>query len=834
MRSENTPPSRKSQSFAEGLFDEENEASASENQGRKKKSESRPAPASDQVNDVPEETAPAVPPRQEDKIEEDYQSRRRGNSIWGGQREKFYENFRRERDPRAMDGESEQNEEDNPSVNSESSDNNNSNNSEEEYVPRRRFVRRPNWRNEGPETTDESEPAPEGYIPRRNNFRGNDRPYRNDRYDRGSDQYNNSENKDENERPDQQRYDHNRQDRYDNRRPYRPGGYQNRQGGYNQDRQGGYNQDRQGGYNQDRQGGYNQDRQGGYNQDRQGGFNQYRQGGYQGRPGYQNRPYNSGYNQDRPGYQNRGYQNRPGYNQGYNNQGYNNQGRAPYTPQNQPPLPNQEGTPATGDSDQQRPETPERPVWQDRPYREYLEPTLGARGRHGEPISLAEELALERYQPPAENTPEDESALTKEKSSLIAELEKLSMLELVQEARKDDVQTIDGESRHDLVFRILQERIRKNGLMFGEGTLEILPDEFGFLRSPDFNYISCPDDIYISPSQIRRFGLRNGLTISGQIRPPKERERYFALLRIEAINHEDPNLLSEKPYFDDLTAMHPNQRIIMETDDGDINTRVLDLIVPVGFGQRGLIVSPPRAGKTILMQKMARAVLKNYPDSYVFMLLVDERPEEVTDMEREVKGPHCEVVSSTFDEPSSRHIQVSEMVLEKAKRMVEYGKDVVIFLDSITRLARAWNSECPDSGKTLTGGVDSNALQRPKKFFGSARKVEEGGSLTIIATALIGTGSRMDDVIFEEFKGTGNLEIRLDRALVDRRTWPAIDITQSGTRREEMILDHEECLLMTELRKILVTMSPVDAMEYLTERLARTKKNVEFLMGLKH
>ncbi len=469
----------------------------------------------------------------------------------------------------------------------------------------------------------------------------------------------------------------------------------------------------------------------------------------------------------------------------------------------------------------------------------YPEPISGARGRHGEPISLAEELAMERQFVARSKTPEVEETtvpmpIDKKKETFISDLQKMTMQELVTEARNENMELISDEPRNELVFRILKERIRKNGLMFGEGTLEILPDEFGFLRSSQFHYLSCPDDIYISPSQIRRFGLRNGLTISGQIRPPKEKERYFALLRIEAINQEDPNMLASRPNFDDLTAIHPDQRIILETNDGDINTRVLDLIVPVGFGQRGLIVSPPRAGKTILMQKMARAVLKNYPDSYVFMLLIDERPEEVTDMEREVKGTHCEVVSSTFDEPPARHIQVSEMVLEKAKRMVEYGKDVVIFLDSITRLARAWNTECPDSGKTLTGGVDSNALQRPKKFFGSARKVEEGGSLTIIATALIGTGSRMDDVIFEEFKGTGNLEIRLDRSLVDRRIWPAIDITQSGTRREEMILDPEEHVCMAVLRRLLCDMSPVDAMEYLTEKLAKTQKNIEFLIGLKH
>jgi transcription termination factor Rho len=371
-----------------------------------------------------------------------------------------------------------------------------------------------------------------------------------------------------------------------------------------------------------------------------------------------------------------------------------------------------------------------------------------------------------------------------------------------------------------------------NGLMFGEGTLEILPDGFGFLRSPDYHYLSCPDDIYVSPSQIRRFGLRNGVTVSGQIRPPKENERYFALLRVEAINYEDPNLMSDKVFFDDLTPLHPNARIVMEYSPDDVETRVVDMITPIGFGQRGLIVSPPRAGKTILMQKMAKAVLANFTDAYVMMLLIDERPEEVTDMEREVKGKNCEVISSTFDEPSARHVQVSEMVLEKAKRMVEYGRDVVIFLDSITRLARAWNSECPQSGKILSGGLDANAMQNPKRFFGSARKVEEGGSLTIVATALVETGSRMDEVIFEEFKGTGNMEIVLDRKLVDRRIWPAIDINRSGTRREEMLMDPEEYRRVCILRRVLNDMNAPDAMELLTSRLRKTKSNAEFLMSM--
>jgi transcription termination factor Rho len=414
----------------------------------------------------------------------------------------------------------------------------------------------------------------------------------------------------------------------------------------------------------------------------------------------------------------------------------------------------------------------------------------------------------------------------------IAELQKLSMADLIEEARKDNMPDVAGMNKQELIFNILKERVKMHGLMYGEGTLEILPDGFGFLRSPDYHYLSCPDDIYVSPSQIRRFNLKTGVTVAGQIRPPKENERYFALLRVEAINRQDPNLSAKRVAFDELTPLHPDKRIMMESEPGGIEGRVVDLMVPIGFGQRGLIVSPPRAGKTILMQKMARSVLANYPDAYVIMLLIDERPEEVTDMERQVKGANCEVISSTFDEPPSRHVQVSDMVIEKAKRMVECGTDVIIFLDSITRLARAWNSECPQSGKVLSGGLDANALQRPKRFFGSARKVEEGGSLTIIATALIDTGSKMDDVIFEEFKGTGNQEIVLDRRLVDRRTWPAIDINLSGTRREEMLMDPEEHRRVCVLRRVLSEMNPPEAMELLLQRLRKTPTNAEFLMGM--
>lgn len=446
-----------------------------------------------------------------------------------------------------------------------------------------------------------------------------------------------------------------------------------------------------------------------------------------------------------------------------------------------------------------------------------------------EPMSLAEEIAIEGREAKSPPTP---PASPQERLSSFAELQQMPEPELVSAAKQESVDT-DGLGHRELVFQILKARLKNNGLMFGEGTLEILPDGFGFLRSSRHHYISCPDDIYVSPSQIRRFGLQTGSHVAGQIRPPKENERYFALLRVEAINFHDPDARHRTTAFDDLTPLHPDQRIVLETEADVMETRVVDLIAPIGFGQRGLIVSPPRAGKTILMQKMARAVLANYPNAYVMMLLIDERPEEVTDMEREVRGPNCEVVSSTFDEPSSRHTQVAQMVLEKAKRMVEYGVDVVIFLDSITRFARAWNSECPQSGKLLSGGLDANALQKPKSFFGSARKVEEGGSLTILATALVDTGSRMDDVIFEEFKGTGNLEIMLDRSLVDRRIWPAIDINSSGTRREEILMDQEEYKRVSALRRVLSEMNAPDAMEKLTDRMRKSKTNAEFLMGLR-
>ena len=414
----------------------------------------------------------------------------------------------------------------------------------------------------------------------------------------------------------------------------------------------------------------------------------------------------------------------------------------------------------------------------------------------------------------------------------LTELQKMTMPQLIRTAKQEGVVEYTGLKKQDLIFKILKERVKQNGLMFGEGTLEVLPDGFGFLRSPDYNYLPCPDDIYVSPSQIRRFGLKTGAIVAGQIRPPKENERYFALLRVEAINYEDPDRLSEKVGFDDLTPLHPHGRIILETTPEEINTRVIDMVTPIGKGQRGLIVAPPRTGKTILLQKIANSVLKNHPDAYVMVLLIDERPEEVTDMERSVKGPTAEVISSTFDEPASRHIQVAEMVIEKAKRMVEYGRDVVILLDSITRLARAYNTEAPHSGKILTGGIDASALQKPKRFFGAARKIEEAGSLTILATALVDTGSRMDDVIFEEFKGTGNMELHLDRRLVDKRIWPAIDVNRSGTRREELLMDADELRRVWILRRVLNDMNPVEAMELLTNRMKKSKTNGEFLMSM--
>ena len=412
----------------------------------------------------------------------------------------------------------------------------------------------------------------------------------------------------------------------------------------------------------------------------------------------------------------------------------------------------------------------------------------------------------------------------------IEELKSRTISELTNIAKDLKIQGHSGLRKQDLIFRILEAKTEKDGLMFGQGVLEILPDGFGFLRAPTYNYLPGPDDIYVSPSQIRKFDMRTGDTISGQIRPPKDSERYFALLKVEAINFENPEKTKDKILFDNLTPLYPEERIRLETPGGkDYSARVMDLMTPIGKGQRGLIVAPPRTGKTMLLQSIANSVSMNYPEIALIVLLIDERPEEVTDMERSVKG---EVISSTFDEPAQRHVQVAEMVIEKAKRLVEHKRDVVILLDSITRLARAYNAIVPPSGKVLSGGVDSNALQRPKRFFGAARNLEEGGSLTILATALIDTGSRMDDVIFEEFKGTGNLEIVLDRKLADKRTFPSIDINKSGTRKEELLLPEEDLQRVWLLRKVLLPMGIHDTMDLLLQKIKETKTNAEFLTAM--
>ena len=408
----------------------------------------------------------------------------------------------------------------------------------------------------------------------------------------------------------------------------------------------------------------------------------------------------------------------------------------------------------------------------------------------------------------------------------IAELKEKNIQELTQIARGLELPGAGGLRKQDLIFKILQAQSEKEGHIFAEGVLECLPDGYGFLRSPDYNYLPGPDDIYVSPSQIRKFDLRTGDTISGQVRPPHEGEKYFALVKIEAVNFESPEEARNKILFDNLTPLYPQERVRLETAKENICARVMDLLTPIGKGQRGLIVSPPRAGKTMLLQNIANSITTNHPEVVLIVLLIDERPEEVTDMQRSVKG---EVISSTFDEPAARHVQVAEMVIEKAKRLTEHRRDVVILLDSITRLARAYNTVVPPSGKILSGGVDSNALQRPKRFFGSARNIEEGGSLTIVATALIDTGSRMDDVIFEEFKGTGNMEIILERKLVDRRVFPAIDIQRSGTRKEELLIAKDDLARIWVLRKVLNPLSPVEAMELLIDKLGKTKANSEFL-----
>jgi transcription termination factor Rho len=411
----------------------------------------------------------------------------------------------------------------------------------------------------------------------------------------------------------------------------------------------------------------------------------------------------------------------------------------------------------------------------------------------------------------------------------LAVLKEMGAQKLAQVAKSLEIPGATNMKKQELVFQILRAQAEKEGLIFSEGVLEVLPDGFGFLRAPEYCYLPGPDDIYVSPSQIRKFGLRTGDTISGQIRPPKEDERYFALIKVDAVNFEPPDRSSEKIFFDNLTPLYPQERVRLETAAENMSTRVLDLMTPLGKGQRGLIVAAPRTGKTMLLQAIANAITANHPEIVLIVLLIDERPEEVTDMQRSVHG---EVISSTFDEPADRHVQVAEMVMEKAKRLVEHKKDVVILLDSITRLARAYNTIVPPSGKVLSGGVDSNALQRPKRFFGAARNVEEGGSLTIIASALVETGSRMDDVIFEEFKGTGNSEIVLDRKLSDKRVFPAIDLLRSGTRKEELLVPKDELNRTWILRKVLSSMSAVEAMELLTERLSKTKSNKEFLESM--
>ncbi len=407
-------------------------------------------------------------------------------------------------------------------------------------------------------------------------------------------------------------------------------------------------------------------------------------------------------------------------------------------------------------------------------------------------------------------------------------LKEMKLPDLTRVAKEHGIENATGMRKQDLIFSVLQAQTEKSGLIFSEGVLECLPDGFGFLRAPEYNYLPGPDDIYVSPSQIRRFDLHTGDTVSGQVRPPKEGERYFALIKVEAVNFEHPDVAREKILFDNLTPLYPEQRIKLEVPS-NMSSRVLDLISPIGKGQRGLIVAPPRTGKTMILQAIANSITSNHPEVTLIVLLIDERPEEVTDMQRSVKG---EVISSTFDEPASRHVQVAEMVIEKAKRLVEHRRDVVILLDSITRLARAYNTVVPPSGKVLSGGVDSNALQRPKRFFGSARNVEEGGSLTIIATALIDTGSRMDDVIFEEFKGTGNMEVHLDRKLSDKRVFPAIDINKSGTRKEELLLERNELNRIWILRKVFSPLSTVESMELLVEKLEKTRTNAEFLNSM--
>jgi transcription termination factor Rho len=430
---------------------------------------------------------------------------------------------------------------------------------------------------------------------------------------------------------------------------------------------------------------------------------------------------------------------------------------------------------------------------------------------------------------PADPNPSELATAGRTGGLILTELKEKAIPDLNTLARDLGVQGFSGLRKQELIFKILQAQAERDGLIYAEGVLEVLPDGFGFLRAPDYNYLPGPDDIYVSPSQIRRFDLRTGDTISGQVRPPKDSERYFALLKVEAINYETPEQAKDKILFDNLTPLYPMERIRLEHTPEDLSTRVMDLLTPIGKGQRGLIVAAPRTGKTMLLQAIANAIAKNHPEVYLIVLLIDERPEEVTDMQRSVRG---EVISSTFDEPPQRHIQVADMVIEKAKRLVEHKRDVVILLDSITRFARAHNAVIPSSGKVLSGGLDANALQRPRRFFAAARNIEEGGSLTIMATAIVDTGSRMDDVIFEEFKGTGNMEVHLDRRLMDKRIFPTINIEQSGTRKEELLIERDELQRLWLLRKALSQLNPVEAMELLVDKLRMTKSNKEFLASM--
>jgi transcription termination factor Rho len=475
----------------------------------------------------------------------------------------------------------------------------------------------------------------------------------------------------------------------------------------------------------------------------------------------------------------------------------------------------------------QRPERRERPVRPERPQRP--DRREAAPERPQRPPQDHYDVEPEASEPPREPAPRQED-LPPGTTINIAELQAMSIVELNTMAREMGVENVGTMKKHEVIFHILQKNSERNGILFSEGVLEILPEGFGFLRSQAFNYLPCPEDIYVSPSQIRRFDLQTGDMIAGQIRPPKDKERFFALLKVESVGREDPDKAKEKTHFDNLTPLFPNKRFLLETGPEELSTRVLDLVCPIGKGTRGLIVAPPRTGKTVLMQKLANAILKNNPEAYLFILLIDERPEEVTDMERSCKP--AEVISSTFDEPPERHVQVAEMVIEKARRMVEHKKDVVILLDSITRLARAYNTVQPHSGKILSGGVDANALHKPKRFFGAARNLEEGGSLTIIATALVDTGSRMDEVIFEEFKGTGNMEVHLDRHLVDRRIFPTINVELSGTRKEELLYHPQEYNKIVVLRRALTGVPPVEAMELLLGKLKKTKNNIEFLLSM--